>query len=86
MLLFKDCYSVIHCDSPSRNIQEGKSRFTVVRMEKGKQVMIITIAFLTQKNVAHDCELAFAHPYMGGLSLSLCFWIVKRVLICSFTN
>jgi hypothetical protein len=30
---------------------EGKSRFTVVRMEKDMQIMIITIAVLTQKNV-----------------------------------
>ena len=29
----------------------GKGRFTVVRMEKGMQVMIIIIALLTQKNV-----------------------------------
>jgi hypothetical protein len=29
----------------------SKSRFTVVRMEKDMQVMIITIALLTQKNV-----------------------------------
>ena len=29
----------------------GKSRFTVVRMEKDMQVMIITKALLTQKNV-----------------------------------
>jgi hypothetical protein len=29
----------------------GKSRFTVVRMEKDMQVMIITITLLTQKNV-----------------------------------
>jgi hypothetical protein len=29
----------------------GKSRFTVVHMEKDMQVTIITIALLTQKNV-----------------------------------
>jgi len=29
----------------------GKSRFTVVHLEKDMQVMIITIALLTQKNV-----------------------------------
>jgi len=29
----------------------GKSRFTVVRMDKDMKVMIITIALLTQKNV-----------------------------------
>jgi len=29
----------------------GKSRFTVVRMEKDMQIMIITIALLTRKNV-----------------------------------
>ena len=28
----------------------GKSRFTVVRMEKDTQIMIITIDLLTQKN------------------------------------
>jgi len=29
----------------------GKSTFTIIRMEKYKQVMIIAIALLTQKNV-----------------------------------
>jgi hypothetical protein len=29
----------------------GKIRFTLVRKEKGMQVMIITVALLTQKNV-----------------------------------
>jgi hypothetical protein len=29
----------------------GKSRFTVVRMEKDMQVIIITIALLTESNV-----------------------------------
>ena len=33
-----------------RYTRVGKSRFTVVCMEKGKQVMIITIVLLTQKN------------------------------------
>jgi hypothetical protein len=37
----------------------GKSSFTVVRMEKDMQVMIITIALLTQKKVimAHCTEV-----------------------------
>ena len=29
----------------------GKSRFTVVRLEKDVQIMIMTIALLAQKNV-----------------------------------
>ena len=35
----------------SINTSVAKSRFTVVHVEKDMQVMIITIAFLTQKNV-----------------------------------
>ena len=33
------------------NTGVGKSRFTLTRMEKDMQVMIVTIALLTQKNI-----------------------------------
>ena len=38
----------------------GKSRFTV-RMEKDTQVMIVTIALLTQKNVTYNSKPTFSH-------------------------
>ena len=44
----------------------GKSRFTVICMEKDMQVMVIVIALLTQKNktvlCAHNYKSTFARP------------------------
>ena len=41
----------------------GKSKF-VVHMEEDIQVMIITLALLTQKDVTCNCKPTFAHLYL----------------------
>ena len=53
------------CDSQATGV--SKSRFIVVYMEKGMQVMIITIALLTQKNVTPNFKPNFANPCIPTL-------------------
>ena len=58
----------------------GKSRFTVVHMEKDMQVMITVIALLTQKNVTVAHQPTFARPCTSFLlpfpppSCQVCHW------------
>ena len=47
-----------------RKMGVGKSSFVAVHMKKDMQVMIITIALLTQKNVTHNSKRNFSHPCM----------------------
>ena len=43
----------------------GQSKFTVIHMEKDMQVMMITIALLTQKDVTMPLETYFCPPHMN---------------------
>ena len=49
------------------NTGDGKSRFTVVCIEKDMQVMIITVVLLTQKNVTMQLP-TFDHPRIYGMN------------------
>lgn len=54
----------------------GRSRFALVRMETDMQVMMVTIALLTQKNITmargtHSCKPSFASPCVSHAFVSV---------------
>ena len=61
----------------------------VARMEKDMQVMIITIALLTQRNVTHNCKPSFAHSciFCQGFNVTkkskMCYKISIQFRSCS---